>query len=187
MTIHRLYDRIIKQPMNTHKLDKSMAMLARGDKDAFEQIYADTDKAVYYTALSILREKSLAEDAVQTAYLRVIENASSYRAGTDPRAWILRITRNTALDIKRKRSREFAIDADENEHMFGTSAPDEYGALIDAARRCLDDDEFEILMLVAVSGYKRREISELLDMPTATVTWKYNNAAQKLRNVFNDI
>ncbi len=168
------------------KLDKHIQRLAAGDKNAFRPIYEATEKAVYYTALSILRERMLAEDAMQSAYLNVIKNASSYKDGTNAVAWIVKIARNEALNIKKRRSRETYIDAEENEFMLGVSdGADEYGALVDVARRNLESDEFQILMLVAMSGYKRREISEMLDMPIATVTWKYNQATQKMRALLN--
>ena len=41
-------------------------------------------------------------------------------------------------------------------------------------------------MLVAVCGYKRREIGEMLSVPTPTVTWKYNNAVSKMRKALKD-
>ena len=47
-------------------LDKQMKQLARGDTSAFESIYKKTQKAVYYTALSVLIDRSLAEDVMQT-------------------------------------------------------------------------------------------------------------------------
>ena len=63
------------------KLDGFLQRLAEGDRSAFKPIYDSTNKAVYFTALSILGERSLAEDAVQSAYLSVIKNAASYRTG----------------------------------------------------------------------------------------------------------
>ena len=36
-------------------------------------------------------------------------------------------------------------------------------------------------MLCQVSGYKRREVAEMLSMPVATVTWKNNEALKKLK------
>lgn len=73
-------------------------------------------------------------------------------------------------------------DEYENPKLFGVSEPNTYGELIDIAKRLLPDDEFSILMLVTASGYKRKEIGKMLDMPIPTVTWKYQNALSKLRN-----
>lgn len=167
-------------------LDKLIKRTVDGDKAAFEVIYKKTKDAVYYTALSVLRDRGLSEDVMQTTYLKVLKNARAYTPNTNVVAWIIRIARNEALNVKKSRGRESTVDSDEQEYMFGTSAPDEYGVLIDIARRTLPDDEFQILMLAAVSGYKRREIAKMLEMPIATVTWKYNKATQKMRQALND-
>ncbi len=118
---------------------------------------------------------------MQTTYLKVLRNISSYRQGTNASAWIIRIARNEALNLKKSRSREVYVDERENDGIFGTYQPEEYGALIDLARRILAEDEFTIVMLVTSCGYKRREISQMLDVPTSTVTWKYNTALEKMR------
>lgn len=165
------------------KLDSYMRRLAEGDSTAFRTVYDDTNKAVFYTALSILGERSLAEDAVQSAYLNVIKNAASYKAGTNARAWIVRIVRNTAINILNRRKREICVDERENEALFGTYETDEYGDITALAKAHLAAEEFNVLMLVAVCGYKRREIALMLDMPVSTVSWKYGEAIGKMRKL----
>ena len=133
-------------------------------------------------ALSILRDKALAEDVMQTTYMRVLKSIQSYTIGTNASAWIIKIAKNEALNIKKVRMREQSVDGNENLTLFGVSEPDTYGELTDLAKRLLADDEFSILMLVTACGYKRKEIGKMLDMPIPTVTWKYQNALLKLRN-----
>jgi len=163
-------------------LDKLIKKYIEGDRSAFEEIYVQTRKSVYYVALSILRDRALAEDVMQSTFLKVLRNASQYRQGTNASAWILRIARNEALNLKKSRSREQVVDERENEGVFGSYQQDDYGLLVDLARRILSEDEFTIVMLVTACGYKRREIAKMLDSPTSTVTWKYNTALKKLRN-----
>ncbi|MDE6597465.1 MAG: RNA polymerase sigma factor [Clostridia bacterium] len=162
-------------------LDKLMKKLSGGDESAFEQVYVQTRKTVYYIALSIVKERALAEDVMQNVYLSVLKNAAQYRAGTNAVAWIARITRNEALKTVKSRDRVSYVDEEQNLHMFGTQQTDDYRLLIDLAKKILDEDEFVILMLITASGYKRREISEILDMPLPTVTWKFNCALDKMR------
>lgn len=163
-----------------------MKQLARGDVSAFESIYKKTQKAVYYTALSVLMDRSLAEDVMQTTYLKVIKSASSYRAGTDAVAWIKRICRNEALNLKKKRGHETYIDERENAAMFGTEQTEDYGLLVDLAKRTLPQEEFEILILVAAAGYTRREVAELKNIPISTVTYKLNCATGKMIKALQD-
>lgn len=167
-------------------LDKQMKQLSRGDASAFESIYKKTKKAVYYTALSILRDRSLAEDVMQTTYLKVIKSAGAYHEGTDAVAWIKRICRNEALNLKKKRGYETYIDERQNVGVFGTEQTDDYGLLIDLARKILPQDEFEVLILIGAVGYKRREVSELMNIPLSTVTYKLNCATGKMIKALQD-
>lgn len=163
-------------------LDKLIKKFINGDASAFDEIYNRTRKSVYYVALSILRDKALAEDVMQTAYMRVLKNIRSYKLGTNASAWIIKIAKNEAINVKKVRMREQSVDEYENAALFGVSEPDTCGELIDLAKRLLPDEEFSVLMLVTACGYKRKEIGEMLGMPIPTVTWKYQNALSKLRN-----
>ncbi len=167
------------------KLDELVAALAAGDKGAFAELYEQTKKTVYYVALSVVRDRALAEDVMQTAYLNVIRHAGSFRAGTNAAAWIARIARNEALNLKKKRARETPLDG-EDPAAFGSVETDDYGLLVDLARRTLPADEFTILMLAAAEGYKRREIAAILEMPLATVTWKYGRAIRAMRHALRE-
>lgn len=167
-------------------LDKLIASFINGEASAFDEIYARTWKPVYFAALSILRDRALAEDVMQTTYLRMLKNIGNYTLGTNAVAWLVRIARNEAINVRKVRLREQATDIDENLSLFGTSEPSEYGELIDIAKRRLDEDEFSILMFVTACGYKRKEIGQILDMPVPTVTWKYNNALAKMRQALNE-
>lgn len=163
-------------------LDKFIKEFINGNASAFDEIYNQTRKPVYYVALSILRDKALAEDVMQTTYLRVLKNIQSYALGTNASAWIIKIAKNEALNMKKVHMREQSVDENENLPLFGVTEPDTYGELTDLAKRLLTDDEFSILMLVTACGYKRKEIGKMFDMPTPTVTWKYQNALLKMRN-----
>ena len=163
-------------------LDNFIKRFINGDASAFDEIYNRTRKSVYYVALSVLRDKALAEDVMQTTYMRVLKNLHSYTPGTNASAWIIKIAKNEAINIKKIRMREQSVDEYDNLTLFGVSEPDTYGELTDLAKRLLSDDEFLILMLVTACGYKRKEIAKMLDMPIPTVTWKYQNALLKMRN-----
>lgn len=162
--------------------DKLIKRIINGDVSAFDLLYEQTRKSVYYVALSVLRDKRLAEDVMQSTYIKVLQNVSRYRLGTNASAWIVKIARNEALNMRKSLSREITVDAEQNSFLFDTECTDDYGLLIDLARRILPDDEFAVLMLAATCGYKRREIASAMDMPVATVTWKYNNAIEKMRH-----
>ena len=70
--------------MNTHKLEKHIELLKSGDNSAFDYIYEQTNRAVYFAVLYIVRDKMYAEDILQDTYLRAIPAWSS-----TPRAQVL--------------------------------------------------------------------------------------------------
>lgn len=162
-------------------LDEHLKKFAEGDTSSFDDFYLATKKSVYHIALGIVRERALAEDVMQTTYMKALAGAGGYRTGTNAAAWIARIARNEALNVKKLRMREHSVDERESEQLFGMARPDEYGLLTDVARRVLSGDEFTVLMLAAADGYKRREIAAMLKMPLPTVTWKYHRALAKMR------
>lgn len=47
--------------------------------------------------------------------------------------------------------------------------------------KVLSDGERQIVILHVVSGFKHREIAQMLDKPLGTVLWAYNNALAKLK------
>ncbi len=167
-------------------IDEALRRIAAGDRDALEEVYRQTRKTVYYVALSVVRERMLAEDVMQTTYLKVLANAARYRAGSNARAWIVRIAKNEAIALWRRRRREVSVDEREDHALFGATTADEYGFLIDLARRVLKETEFAVLMLSAAEGYKRREIAELLSLPLPTVTWHYGRAVEKMQRALRE-
>ena len=88
--------------------------------------------------------------------------------------------KNLALNFLERQKREMPTDFEEESYRYGTSET-ELPFIFEAARKILSEEEYEILMLCQVAGYKRREVSAMLSMPIATVTWKNNEALKKLK------
>lgn len=164
------------------ELEKKVAEYAAGNSRAFDYIYERTNRSVYFAALYVLRDKAAAEDIMQETYLRALGSLESYASGTNFTAWITRISKNLALNHAKKREREKSTDfTDETEiRKYGT-AETQIPYIFDIAAKILDEDEYEILMMCQVAGYKRREVAEMLGMPIGTVTWKNNSALKKLK------
>ena len=83
------------------------ARIAKGDRSAFDRLYADTSSAAWSVVCTVLGEDGpTAEEAMQEAYLSVWRRADSYhpRFGT-PRRWVVTIARNAAIDSRRRHAR----------------------------------------------------------------------------------
>ncbi len=169
---------------NFAQLDALVSQIANGDKNALSELYKIARSSVYGFALSILKNAHDAEDALQNAFVKIWENASQYRQGTKPMAWILTITKNLCYMKLREQSK---CDNFEEEEMSFLVAPDnvaltvENRVVLEAAFKAITDEERQIVMLHVVSGLKFREIATLLDIPIATALSKYHRAIKKMQ------
>jgi RNA polymerase sigma-70 factor (ECF subfamily) len=87
------------RPTRIVRLDELLAHSADGDTSAFAELYAETASQAFGLALRVLRDHSLAEHAVQDAYLTIWHEAARFdsRKGTSL-GWIFMIVRRTATD-----------------------------------------------------------------------------------------
>lgn len=167
----------------TYLDDRLILDMAGGDKEAFRTVYEATNSTVYGLALSILRNREDAEDVMHDTYIRMYTGACLYQPSGKPLAWIISIVRNLCLNKIRENSHtedlpdSHADEADPEDMIEQSTAR----MVIDAAMKVLGDDERQIVVLHAVTGYKHREIAELLDMPQGTVLSKYNRALKKMK------
>lgn len=98
-------------------------------------------------------------------------------------AWILTITRNLCLMKLRERQKTAGLPREDWERYLDSReeiTPEDRLVLTQCMRR-LNDQERQIVVLHAVSGFKHREIAELMELPVSTVLSKYRRALKKLR------
>jgi RNA polymerase sigma factor (sigma-70 family) len=84
--------------------------IAAGDTGALERLYRELRVAVFAVAVSVVRDRALAEDVLHDTFVRVCEKAHTYRPATRPRAWVLEIARNLAIDSVRRRARQRPLE-----------------------------------------------------------------------------
>ena len=79
------------------ELDRLLAGVAAGDRDALARLYRLTRTAVYGLALSYVKNPQDAQDIAQDAFVRIWDSAPQYQSQGSPMGWILTVTRNLAL------------------------------------------------------------------------------------------
>jgi RNA polymerase sigma-70 factor (ECF subfamily) len=144
--------------------------------------------AAYNLARWLTGDPNDAEDVAQESSLRALRFMDSFRGG-DPRAWLLRIVRNTAYSFIRKRRGEPESTADLPEMtMTSSTAHPEAIALrnldAEAVRKELEGlptDFREILILREMEGLAYRKIAEIMDVPIGTVMSRLARARKELR------
>jgi RNA polymerase sigma factor (sigma-70 family) len=169
-----------------------VAGFATGDGDVARVFVSRFQDRVYGLALAMTRDRQAAEEVAQDAFLRAWRYGASY----DPRrgsvsAWLLRITRNVALDHVRTSQRRLdrvAIDPggaidDPSGDADVVSPIGDLAAVADGLRS-LPAEQRETLMAAAYYGLTTREISEAWDVPLGTVKTRLRLALAKLRDLF---
>ena len=84
--------------------------IAKGNNEALEKLYITYKTSVFRVALVILQEPFLAEDAVQETFLKIGQNAGTFRYGANEKGWVLAIARNVAIDIYNRHKRELLLE-----------------------------------------------------------------------------
>lgn len=69
--------------MKEEKLERKIAELKAGNIRAFDYIYEQTNRSVYFSVLYIVRDKMYAEDILQETYVRALRALGSYAGGTN--------------------------------------------------------------------------------------------------------
>lgn len=163
---------------------------ARFETDAFAELY-DRHSSVAFAVSRRMLGPTLAQDAVQDAFLGIWRGASTFDASRGAgRAWLLRIVRYRSLDALRRLGvgARRAIDAQrlqeraaDPESVHATAQRNEAAAAVAAALRGLPDDQRQVIELAYFDGLTQVEISERLGLPLGTVKSRARLALHKLR------
>lgn len=156
----------------------------------FEDLAIPLFDSAYNFAYWLVRNKNDAEDLVQETYLKALRSFASFQPGTNFRAWIFQILKNTFLTEHARRQRQEAI----------TSSPDEILELpasyisvesilfeqfrVDAIRTAIEQLPLifrEVLVLCDVEEASYREIAEILSIPIGTVMSRVARARKAVR------
>ncbi len=163
-----------------YRCNQALSKISEGDMSALTVVYDCMARQMFALALTILKNYADAEDAIQETFLKVMQSIDTYRKNGNARAWVLSITRNTAIDILRKKKDSVCVE--DVSAMSKQSSNNDFSEklIIDEALMALEQQDREIVVLKIVSRMKFREISELVGLPLATVQKRYQRALKKL-------
>jgi RNA polymerase sigma-70 factor (ECF subfamily) len=134
-------------------------------------------------AVSLTRNAALADDMVQDALVKAWSNLDKFQPGTNMRAWLFTILRNTYYSNRRKAKREVP-DLDGSITASLSRKPDHDGRLnlmdFEDAFAKLPEEQREALILVGASGFAYEEAAETCGVAVGTIKSRVNRGRVKL-------
>jgi RNA polymerase sigma-70 factor, ECF subfamily len=164
---------------------RTLERARRGDLPAFEELVRTYQADVYRFACHITRDRALAEDVTQEAFLRAFRFIGGYRGGTRFTSWLFSITRNCAMDALRRQRRPLVLDEDRPSASRGLVDP-VARAELDAALRSVSPDHRDSFLLVEVFGLSYQEAADVLGVRIGTVKSRMFRARQALCRALAD-
>jgi RNA polymerase sigma-70 factor (ECF subfamily) len=162
-----------------------------GEEAAFDQVVTEYTGPAYATAVQILRDPALAEEAVQDAFVRLWQRAKQFEPGKGAeRSWILAIVRNQAIDALRKRARTMERSIEDVPTVYALRDPDDVwqsvlaeltGEKVLQAIRELPAEQQEVVVRAYYEGKKLVDVARELNIPEGTARSRLRLALTKLR------
>jgi RNA polymerase sigma-70 factor (ECF subfamily) len=156
----------------------------------FEDLAMPLFDQLYNFARWLTHDTAEAEDLVQETYAKALRGFSSFQTGTNFRAWMYRILRNSFLSSRTGLKTRVALDEDTDESLLPVESTTPESTFIAQADREMVQQALadlpvafrEILLLCEVEEMSYQEIAETLAIPMGTVMSRLSRARKALRD-----
>jgi RNA polymerase sigma-70 factor (ECF subfamily) len=191
--------------IDPHVTDEAlMIRFQQGDRAAFAALVKRHKVPLFNFALRQIRAKTTAEDVVQEAFVRVVQNASDFKHEARFTTWLYTIARNLCIDHLRKQAlrKHPSLDAkhaqEDGGPTLGEQTADvranvereatggELRVRISAAVETLPDDQREVFLMREVSNLPFKEIAEITGVSENTVKSRMRYALERLQAALSE-
>lgn len=160
-----------------------MARVRARDAAAFEALYDAHHRLVYGVAMRMLGDVAAAEDVTQTIFLKLWSAPHLFESGNFA-GWLVRMTRNRALDVLRSKSyrhEELPESEPSNDMLEETAFAHLDADRVRAALAQLPAEQRELIELGFFSGVTHEEMARRTGIPLGTVKTRIRSGLRKLR------
>ncbi len=169
--------------------------------EVFNSEFLPHIKSMYNFGFRLTLDRDDAKDLVQDTYLKAYRFIESFQKGTNAKAWLFRILKNSFINDYRKKSKEPSkVDYQEVETYYNSedvdrqitpdlrveSLKDMIGDEISNALNSLDVDFKTVIILCDLEGFKYEEMAKILDIPIGTVRSRLHRARNLLKEKLSD-
>jgi RNA polymerase sigma factor (sigma-70 family) len=176
-----------------HFSDEALvALVARGEEGALAELYDRLGGIAYSLALRVLRDRALAEDAVQEAFLAVWRSAGRFvpeRARA--RSWVLTLVHRRAVDLVRREATRRTEPLDDTDRPGGEAADQPTWLRYERERvqkalRTLPDQQRELIELAYYGGFTQSQLADRVGVPLGTVKSRMFTGLTRLGELLRD-
>ncbi|MBP7821627.1 MAG: sigma-70 family RNA polymerase sigma factor [Saprospiraceae bacterium] len=163
----------------------------------FEEELLPYIEALNTFAFHLTYNEEDAADLVQETYMKAFRNLDKYEVGTNAKAWLFRIMKNTFINSFRKRNKLPSQVSIDNVNTFHSEEDERYSGYMDLRTEMFDNmmgDEVTkaidsiplefrtIILLCDIEEFSYEDISKILDIPLGTVRSRLHRARNLLKN-----
>ncbi|HET9486727.1 MAG TPA: sigma-70 family RNA polymerase sigma factor [Chryseosolibacter sp.] len=167
----------------------------------FNQEFMPHINSMYNFAYRLTLDSDDAKDLLQDTYLKAFRFIDSFQQGTNAKAWLFRILKNSFINDYRKKSKEPSkVDYQEVETFYNSedvdrqitpdlrveALQDMIGDEISIALNSLDVDFRTVIILCDLEGFKYEEMAKILDIPIGTVRSRLHRARNLLKDKLSE-
>jgi RNA polymerase sigma-70 factor (ECF subfamily) len=181
--------------MRDHTVDEEalMAAYSEGDGEAFNELFSSLGPRIHGFFLRRFGNDAVADDLLQTTFLKVHRARAEYRIGAPVRPWVFTIAARVGLDEYRRRGRRPEMTDDQSMERATSAVAMERAAKTDLAERAdiaahvrsaleiLPDSQREVVMLHRYEGFTFAEIGKMLGLSEGAAKLRAFRAYERLR------
>jgi RNA polymerase sigma-70 factor (ECF subfamily) len=163
----------------------------------FDKEFMPHIDSMYNFAFRLTNDEDDANDLLQDTYMKAFRFINSFQEGTNAKAWLFRILKNSFINDYRKKSKEPSkVDYQEVETVYNSTEDAEYESTTDLRIEAVQDmigdevamalnglpvDFRTVIILCDIEGFTYEEMAKILDIPIGTVRSRLHRARNLLK------